>query len=213
MKIYASISLIYLSVLLLGCAKETIEPETFGNIEGQVQNSLTGEGISFASITTNPGTDAIITNEQGQFSINEISTGSYTIQAEKENYFSKTVRVSVNENRTTTAQILMEEDESLLNNDILDATVTNFFNTSRNDSSFVDVEFIVSNNSKSTPVGGFEVYFKIHTSGSTFFQEFEGGSLQNGQQSVGNFTKYIRNYSADSVIISGVYVMRDESGS
>ena len=63
------------SLLWFGCAKETVDPELYGSIEGRVQTS-SGEGLSSVSITTTPGTDAILTDANGQFTISDIPTGN-----------------------------------------------------------------------------------------------------------------------------------------
>lgn len=188
-----------------GCAKEVVDPEIYGSIEGQVQNSTTGEGIAFASVSTNPGTDAILTDENGHFSFTKIPTGNYTIQAEKENFGAKSVRVSVTENRSAIAQILLTSDDENLSSTNLDTEITSFFSNSRNDSTFVDVNFLIRNQNK-TLVTDYEIYFQIYTTGASFFYEFEGDTLRNGQQRVGEFTKYVRQFSVDSVVVSGVYV-------
>jgi hypothetical protein len=71
--------IILTSFLIFGCSKQTVEPEFTGSIAGRVQNTETGEGIPNASITTNPGTDAILTDSNGEFSLLDIPTGNYTI--------------------------------------------------------------------------------------------------------------------------------------
>lgn len=206
MKVSATkvIVLIFSSLLFFACSKETIDPNITGRIEGQVQNSATGEGIPLASVTTNPGTDAILTNENGEFSFNDVATGSYTVQAEKDNFETKSVRVEVKQDRAATAQILLESDNPP-SNDMIDAQIVNFFNTSRNDSSFVEVEYKLDNTSSSTLIASYEVYFKVYTGGPEFFQEVAGDSLDGGESNTGDFAKYIRDLNADSVIVSGIY--------
>lgn len=190
--------------LFWSCSKETVEPNFTGSIEGNVQNSSTGAPIASASISTNPGTDAILTGPEGQFTINDIPTGNYTVQAVKDGFESKTVRISVKEDRTASAQILLlNSDESSSNN--ISAAITNVFNTERNDSSFVEVDYMVKNTSGSSTINNYEVYFKIHTSGASFFQEIMGDTLGSREQTIGSFAKYIRQENADSVTISGVY--------
>lgn len=192
------------SLLLFACSKETIEPNITGRIEGKVQNSATGEGVPLASITTNPGTDAILTNENGEFTINDVATGTYTVQAEKDNFETKSVRVEVKQDRAATAQILLESDTPP-SSDIIDAQVVNFANVARADSSFVEVEYKLDNTSSSTLVASYEVYFKVYTSGPEFFQEVAGDSLDGSESDTGDFSKYIRDFNADSVVVSGVY--------
>lgn len=204
---FSATAYIFLSTAFLlfsGCAKETIEPNITGRIEGRAQNSATGEGIPFASVTTNPGTDAILANENGEFSFDNVPTGSYTVQAEKENFETNSVRVEVNQDRTTIAQILLD-NSSRPTSETIDAEIVNYFTTSRNDSSFAEVEYKVENVSGFTLVPSYEVYFKIYTPGAEFFQEVRGDTLSGGEQDEGNFTKYIRQLSPDSIVVSGIY--------
>lgn len=206
MKVSATnvIVLIFSSLLFFACSKETIDPNITGRIEGQVQNSATGEGISLASVTTNPGTDAILTNENGEFSFNDVATGSYTVQAEKDNFETKSVRVEVKQDRSATAQILLESDNPP-SSETIDARVVNFTNVARSDSSFVEVEYKLDNTSSSTLVPSYEIYFKIYTPGPEFFQEVAGDSLDGSESDTGDFSKYIRDFNADSVVVSGIY--------
>ncbi len=206
MKFSATAFVVTITAFLLfsGCSKETIEPNLTGSIEGRVQNSTTGEGVPLASVTTNPGTDAILTNQNGEFSFDDVATGNYTVQAEKSGYDTKSVRVEVNEGRAATAQILLD-DGSQATSENVDAEIVNYFNTTQNDSSFTEVEYKVSNVSGNTLVTSYEVYFKIYTPGAEFFQEVRGDSLDAGEKDEGAFSKYIRDFNADSVVVSGIY--------
>lgn len=196
--------LVLLFLLWTACTKDTLDPEFTGTISGQVQNSVTGEGIPFASITTNPGTDAILTNENGEFILDDISTGSYTVSAEKNNYQPKSVKVEVVEDKPTEAQILLKSDQdpSIKH---MEGTITSFFTVSRNDSMFAEVNYIIENTSDNITVNRYEVYFQIFAQGTSFFQEVPGDTLGGGEENIGEFSKYIRNFSADSVTISGIY--------
>src|SRR6056297_634218 len=96
---------------LIGCSKETITPETFGNIDGQVLNSETEDGVGSVNITTSPATNSILTNQDGSFSFNEVTTGNYNITASKSGFESATVSVNVREGKTATAQIFLKPDD------------------------------------------------------------------------------------------------------
>jgi FlaG/FlaF family flagellin (archaellin) len=207
MKFNATVTLVILlaSLLLFSCSKETVDPNFTGSIEGQVQNSTTGEPLGAVSISTNPGTDAILTGPDGQFSIEEVPTGNYNVQAQKEDFEARSVRVNVKEDRTARAQILLTSDEEEPSSTNIDAEVTSFFNTTSNDSTFVEVNFRVENTSSNTTLMDYEVYFQIYTPETTFFQEFQGDSLGSGEQTIGDFRRFIRQSSADSVVVSGTF--------
>lgn len=200
----ASLLLLCFAFLWFGCAKDTLDPEFTGTINGKVQNSVTGAGVPFASITTNPGTDAILSDENGEFTFDDIATGDYTVSAAKDEYETKSVKVEVAEDEIATAQILLKNDTDP-SIEHMEGMITSFFTVSRNDSMFAEVNYIIENTSENTTVNQYEIYFQIFTSNTSFFQEVAGDTLSSGEQNIGEFSKYIRQFSADSVNISGIY--------
>lgn len=211
MKATNTILMVVSIIFIFGCAKETVAPNLTGTIEGRVQNAA-GEGIPSVSITTNPGTDALLTNANGEFTINDVSTGNYTIQARKDSFATKSIRVAVKEDRVTVAQIVLtSEDEEGTTDGNINAKVTYADDITYNsrsgnaDSNYVDVEYMVENISSTNRIGNYEIYFNIYTTGSTFNQEVKGDSLAASEQTFGSFRKYIREFRVDSVRVSGVY--------
>ena len=102
------LSLIVLLVGLAGCKEGTLGPDLLGGIEGVVLDYETSSPLAGASITTSPPTDAIVTNAEGRFVLDELSVGNYTIQAKKPGYGTNSVTVSVRENRMTQATVFLE---------------------------------------------------------------------------------------------------------
>lgn len=208
--------LIFLVALsLLGCDDETLGPETRGAIEGLVQDVETDEPIPQANVTTSPPTQSVLTNEDGTFSLEDISTGNYTIEASKAGYESRTVTVGVEEGQTVSATILLEpENASGSGADSLDASVTTWFNDGVNrdnsgpDSIFVDVEYRAVNSGPSL-ISKYEVYFEIGTSEGVFSYEVAGDSLNSGQRDVGGFRKYVP-AEAEDVRVIDVYSESEE---
>ncbi|WP_141239875.1 carboxypeptidase-like regulatory domain-containing protein [Aliifodinibius salipaludis] len=196
--------------LLVGCSKETISPETFGNIDGQVLNSETEEGIGGANITTSPATNSIATNEDGSFSLNEVTTGNYNITASKSEFESTTVSVNVREGKTATAQIYLDpkngSGEKSLTAEVSawnERRVNN--DNTGSDSTFADVEYEVTNRSDDIEIDRYEVYFKIYTSGETFSKEEGDTALAAGEKNIAEFSKYVHHNTIDSVVVSGKY--------
>lgn len=206
-------SLVISSILLAGylvvsgCTTDVVDPEFFGGISGTVVNSETNESIDGASIETNPPTQVLLTDGNGNFEFNDVATGSYQIKISKPNFKSKSVSLKVKEDRTTTATILLEpEIDESISKEMLDASVTSWHQRGRADSSFVDVEFLVRNTSSSEPVAAFEIYFDIHTDGETYYYETRNEQLEPGEKNFGNFEKYVRDRSVDSVTVSDVWL-------
>ncbi len=188
----------------MGCSKETVSPELFGSIEGQVLNSETEEAIRGANITTNPATNSITTNEDGTFELNEVPTGQYSVSAKKSDFKSSSVSVRVNENKAATAQIYLDP-ESGNGEKYLSAQVTTWAETSSNDSTFAEVQYEVENTSDNININQYEVYFDIHTSGETFSWEERDTTLAAGEKDIAEFKKYVRQSTIDSVTVSGTF--------
>lgn len=210
MNIKYSIVALLCMVALWGCSKETITPETFGNIEGQVMNSETEEGVRGVNITTSPATNSIITNQDGSFSLNEITTGNYNITASKSDFESATVSVNVRQGKTATAQIFLDP-EGGNGEKSLAAEVTAWnertvnIDSTGSDSTFVDVEYEVMNESDDIDIDRYEVYFKIYTSGQTFSREEADTALSAGERNIADFSKYVHQTTVDSVVVNGTY--------
>ena len=193
---------------IYSCSKETVMTEVFGDIEGKVIHSKTEEPIRNVSISTTPGTVAILTEEDGSFYIGDVPTGNYNIQARKEGFSNTSVSVNVREDRVATAQMVMrpiEEDTSVTKED-LQAEVTNWFNRADGDTTYVDVEFSVANKSASATIEEYEVYFEIQTGGDSFFHDISGTDLKAGQRRFGQFTKNIFDNTATDVIVLDIWV-------
>jgi hypothetical protein len=209
---YSKLAVAWLIVLVVsvGCSKETVSPETFGKIEGQILDSETENGIASVNITTSPATNSIITGNDGSFTIEEVSTGTYTVNADKKGYVSNSVSIQVREDKTATAQIYLDsEDEN--GQKSLEAEVTawnerrvNNDNTG-NDSTYADVEYEVTNTSDNIDINRYEVYFDVYTSGQTFSKEESDTMLAAGEKNIAHFSKYVQQTTIDSVVVSGTY--------
>ncbi len=208
MRFSVTISIILTVLILVACSKDAMEEETFGTIEGSVIDSDSEEPVRNVNITTTPPTNSILTDDNGEFEISNLPTGNYTVKASKPGYRDKSVSVSVRENSITTARIFFQQEmeESIEDEDeILEAVVTSWHNYSSNDSSFVDVEYRVSNISERTEIEEYEVYFEITSSESSFYFEVDGQDLKVGQSSFGEFNKYIRQDAANNVNVIGLW--------
>lgn len=191
-------------ILLAGCSKEVIEPELYGSIRGSVTDNVTNEGISDVSIETTPATEAIVTDSEGDFELNEVNTGSYLIKASKEPYNSRSVNVQVREDQTTTANIVLGGGEDA--SEFIQAEVTSWYQTDSADSSQVEVEYRVTNTSNSTIFSRFEVYFDIYNDQETLYFEVADTTLESGEINIGQFSREVREATVDSVVVSGTWI-------
>ncbi|OKL38845.1 carboxypeptidase-like regulatory domain-containing protein [Pontibacter flavimaris] len=94
---------------LASCNEETVEPEGGGSISGVVIHAETEAPISGVSISTKPATAAVITNQEGNFSIPEVDAGEYNVVAQKLGYKVKGVTVAVKSFKSSHVTIVLEE--------------------------------------------------------------------------------------------------------
>lgn len=107
--------IIFLFIMLtipffMGCEKEQIAYEPKGSITGQVKDADTEEPIGSVTITTNPASGAILTDNEGNFEVSGVQAGEVTVTAKKTGYDSESLNVMVEDDETTEVNFLMEVD-------------------------------------------------------------------------------------------------------
>lgn len=107
-------------LVLTACEKEKIEITETGTITGVVLDSETDQPIKGVTITTNPASSSIITDDNGAFTIEEVETGDVTITAKKSLYTSNSVTVLVKANESTNAVITLQKSAGYYKDVILD---------------------------------------------------------------------------------------------
>ena len=190
--------------LLGGCKDGLVEPERFGSIQGRVLDFDSFAPISGALVTTSPATDAVLTGEDGSFSIETALVGAYTITARRSGYSPNTTTISIREGQVGRADVLLEvgdDDEPLPGE--LTAQVLNFTNEPfTSDSSFVSVEYRATNGGETT-ITDYDIYFRIETDRGLFYQQVTGTSLGPGRSTFGTFRKAILGATATAVVVEG----------
>ncbi|GAB3539610.1 hypothetical protein GCM10027443_36380 [Pontibacter brevis] len=109
--IYKFVYFFLLLTSIMACNEDTIEPNGRGTIRGVVIDATTNRPIEAVSITTNPATSAVITNEEGVFSITGISRGDYSISAQKLGYKTRTVTIAVRDAEQSDVTLVLEETQ------------------------------------------------------------------------------------------------------
>lgn len=92
-------------MLNVSCQEDTVEPDLFGELVGQVLLEADNSAIANATISTNPPTSTVLTDNLGRFSFDNIKTGTYTIRAEKAGFVTAIESVSIFENQTANVVI------------------------------------------------------------------------------------------------------------
>ena len=95
-------------LLLTGCEESPLETTIYGKITGKVVSEFNGEPLKEASVSTNPASETILTDSLGNFSIENIEVGEYTILAEKDGYKKNTVPMTVEYYRTIQVQFSLQ---------------------------------------------------------------------------------------------------------
>ena len=108
--------LLGLFIVLLGfsCKEDTIIPDTFGSVFGEVLVEGENTPVVGATISTNPPTSTILTDAQGRFALENIKTGTYTLRVEKESYITGIANAAIFDEQTTNVVVRLDPD-TLLN--------------------------------------------------------------------------------------------------
>lgn len=107
--------------LFFACSEEQIDDAGKGIVKGRVVNKVSFEPIANAKISSSPVTSTVFTDSEGYFTINDVPTGEYSFQAQKEGYLSKFEPANVTLN--STSQIVFELSVSSVNNKAPDVPV------------------------------------------------------------------------------------------
>ncbi len=192
-------------LLTAGCDEEVLGPTLRGSIEGQVRTFGSNAPIAGASVTTSPATGAFVTDGDGAFALREVDSGAYNISVRRDGFQTNTLPVAVRDGEITPATIFLEKDEDADRTEEVNAEIVNWTNRAEgNDSTFVDVEYRVRNVG-TADISAYEVYVRIETAGTSFFQEARGEMLPVSQADVGTFSKFIRGETAQSVAVDDVW--------
>ncbi len=87
--------------------KDTSTAVTTGIISGHIYNSVTGDPIKQASISTTPTTSVLNTDSTGYFKITNVVAGAYTLNVSRLGFTTQSVSILVQAGRETIADINM----------------------------------------------------------------------------------------------------------
>lgn len=125
-KVTFIILIMMISLLSFTCKEAPTEaPIVPAKITGRITDAKTKAPIEGVEIVTNPATVSIVTNSTGDFSIDGLNPGQYTVIAKKVGYNDKSVSVIATNGKITTADMLMSElsPELEVSTDLLDFDV------------------------------------------------------------------------------------------
>ena len=97
-----------------GCRENTVPIAEVGTLVGTVISENSEQGVLGVEISTNPPTNSVFTDSLGQFLLEDIEAGSFSLRADKDGFAPKVESVNVLRNQTTNV-ILRLEPDSLAN--------------------------------------------------------------------------------------------------
>ena len=99
--------------LLIGaCQDDSVEPIYYGSVQGVVRDARSNQLLPNVAVTTTPATSSVVTDAQGVFTLTNVPAGRLTITANKADYQSTTVAVTIEEDQTATVTVLLAKNSS-----------------------------------------------------------------------------------------------------
>lgn len=100
-----------ISLLLAACQEDTITPDAFGSLDGLVLFETDNSALENVTISTSPPTSTVITNSQGQFTLEDLKVGTYTIRAEKAGFSTAIESITISEGKRSNVVIKITESD------------------------------------------------------------------------------------------------------
>ena len=106
----------FLSIMLLlimGCTEETfVEPKIYGSLSGQVLTLVDKKPLKDVLVRISPSGKSITPDEKGNFKVDSLPVGKYSIQTSADKYKSDLSSVEIEENKTTVVAVYLVADNN-----------------------------------------------------------------------------------------------------
>ncbi len=192
-------------LLFAGCKEASLDPSATGTIEGTVMDEATGAPLSNVELSTSPASDVVLSDNDGSFAFPGLDVGDYNLRIRKMDYETRSVSVAVREDRATTVQLFINEEDETTERD-LTAEVTSFINrTDEDGNTSVRVEYRILNTGSGT-IPEYEVTFRVETDqNDNRLEQVEGTMLREEQSDVGDFIMELDGAEATDAMIEEVW--------
>ncbi len=107
-KLLRPIILCLIAFTFCRCKEDTVEPDVFGLLYGNVVLESDNSPVANVTISTNPPTSTIETDNSGGFAFENLKVGTYTIRAELAGFVTAIESVSIFEDQTATVTIKLK---------------------------------------------------------------------------------------------------------
>ncbi|MEL0645539.1 carboxypeptidase regulatory-like domain-containing protein [Olleya sp. Ti.3.14] len=115
------ISLLVIILLVVGCSEDKVSFSGTGSITGKVVSKGDNVPLENTRVSTNPSSSIVFTDASGDFVINNVAIGTYSVQAQKDGYLSKFESATVTEDNSV--NVIFELDVETANNDAPNAPI------------------------------------------------------------------------------------------
>lgn len=105
----------FATTILFSCREDLVTKTTTATLKGIVKTKETGVPLANAKITTAPITESVYTDAAGNFVINNIPLGDYSIKAELDGYVTKAQGISIKTANQEASIIIELVDDNTLN--------------------------------------------------------------------------------------------------
>jgi len=102
--------LVFSIIFLNSCEQEVVTPEqpvSTGTIQGKVAKAIDSLAINDASVQIHVDPSSVMTNQSGEFTINNVEAGKYTVTVSKSGYLENSINIYVNAGAITKANIFL----------------------------------------------------------------------------------------------------------
>lgn len=96
-------------IFFVSCQKNEEDIVTTGSIQGIVKDLSTAEPLANALVNITPGTENLLTKEDGSFEFNDIEAGRYTVTVQRSGYQPNRKEVVVTAGKKTQCDMVMEK--------------------------------------------------------------------------------------------------------
>lgn len=101
-----------IAICLISCQEETLDNVGFGTLTGIVVKAGDNSPVANVKISTNPVSTTVFTDENGEFIIQKLNTGEYSVQAIKNDFIASFEPASIITGRTVNVVFEFEKSTS-----------------------------------------------------------------------------------------------------
>lgn len=118
---FIKLILVFTAVLMNSCSEDTIDLEGLGSVRGRVVAVGTNEPLENVKISTNPSSSTVFTDENGEYLIENVPSGDYSLAAQRDGLLAQFEAISIIADREL--EIVFEMDIETAGNRPPDAAV------------------------------------------------------------------------------------------